>query len=127
MKKFNSILLIDDDQVHNFLANRLIKQLELSDKIVTFQNGQQGIDYIEGISDSAKFPDLILLDLNMPGRTGIEVLESLKNAGADLNMIQVIIISALVHSNDLELIKSIGVNKVLIKPITKEKLLNSLN
>jgi CheY-like chemotaxis protein len=127
MKKFKSVLLIDDDQVHNFLANRLIKQLELSDQIVTFQNGQQGIDYIEGLSGSAKFPELILLDLNMPVRTGVEFLESLKNLGADLSTIQIIIISALVHSNDLELIKNIGVNKVLIKPITKEKLLNSLN
>lgn len=80
VKGLNCILLIDDDEINNFLNVKLIKRLDIASHIEIAVNGKMGLDYL---TCSGKYihnecfpqPGLILLDINMPLMNGWEFLE----------------------------------------------------
>ncbi len=65
------ILLIDDDEVANFLAERLFKLYNNNLVPTVCRNGKEAVEYLE---TSKIVPDLILLDINMPLMDGFEFL-----------------------------------------------------
>lgn len=90
MKKDIKVLLVDDEEAFvNTLAQRLIMR-DL--KVDTVYNGEQALSFIKQTE-----PDVIVLDLKMPGLHGIEVLREIKNMKAH---IQVIILTG--HGSEKE-------------------------
>jgi CheY-like chemotaxis protein len=72
----NHVLLIDDDEVTNFLNKKIIEKIGGVKNITVATNGFKGIEIIRNISeDGAICPELILLDLNMPVMNGFEFLD----------------------------------------------------
>ena len=76
-KKLKCILLVDDDEFVNLLHKTVIEDLEISKNVEIAESGDTALDLLEcpKIKD-CKTPDLIFLDLNMPGMTGWDFLES---------------------------------------------------
>ena len=76
MKQLDTILLIDDDPATNFLHKLIIKKQGVAKQIICLQNAEVALEYLE---DNAKkglhYPELILLDINMPGMDGWEFIE----------------------------------------------------
>lgn len=79
-KKLPCILLIDDDEPTNFIHEMVIRRVNCADKIVTVESATEGLDYLKN-TDHPDYvrPSLIFLDINMPGVTGWEFLESYEN------------------------------------------------
>jgi CheY-like chemotaxis protein len=83
MRKLSGILLIDDDDTTNFLNQRLLERMQVTENIRTFVNGKQAFDYLYNVSnknyevsDRNYFqPELIFLDINMPVMDGFEMLD----------------------------------------------------
>lgn len=76
-KKLNCILLIDDDEATNFIHKRVIREADCAEKVVAVQSGDEGLDYLKSREDGEHpRPDLIFLDVNMPGIDGWEFLEA---------------------------------------------------
>lgn len=77
-KKLNCVLLIDDDDVTNFLNRRVIECAEVAEHIEVKLNGKEALDYLSRIYETEKTPSadplLILLDINMPIMDGWEFL-----------------------------------------------------
>lgn len=74
-KKLNCILLVDDNEPTNFLHEMIINESDCSEQIVSVESAREGLDYVESAIKGAKeFPELIFLDINMPGMTGWEFL-----------------------------------------------------
>jgi CheY-like chemotaxis protein len=121
-----SILLVDDDEINNFISIKLIKKALLNTDITACLNGKFAIDQLLEIShkDPAKLPDYILLDINMPIMNGWEFLEEYEKFKIDpQHKTKIFIISSSVFSNDISKAKSYPLVKDFIsKPLNIEKI-----
>lgn len=76
-KKLGAILLIDDNEADNFFHKRTIQEADCCDEIITFKDAEEALDFFKNAPESFK-PDLIFLDIHMPGLNGWEFLEEYK-------------------------------------------------
>ena len=77
--KIKCILLIDDDRATNFLNEIVIKKTDCTDQIQVAGGGQQALEFLKsGLAGKSPWPDLILLDINMPMMNGWQFLEEFK-------------------------------------------------
>ena len=84
----------------------------------TARGGQEALDAV-----SALKPDLILLDIMMPGMDGFEVIKRLKSS-PETDDIKILVLSALNSNEDVVKGLSMGASDFITKPIIMEKLLN---
>jgi CheY-like chemotaxis protein len=121
-----SVLLVDDDEINNFISIKLIKKALLNTEIMACLNGKFAIDQLVDIQrkDPAKLPDYILLDINMPIMNGWEFLDEYKRINLDpLGKTKIYIISSSVFSNDINKARSYTLVKDFIsKPLNVDKI-----
>jgi len=121
-----SILLVDDDEINNFISIKLIKKALLTSDIMACLNGRFAIDQLVDIQkrDPEKLPDYIFLDINMPIMNGWEFLDEYKRLNIDpLGKSKIFIISSSVFSNDINRARSYPIVKSFIsKPLSVEKI-----
>ena len=120
------ILLIDDDEINNFISIKLIKKALSNAEISSCLNGKVAIEELiemQKISPE-KLPDFILLDINMPIMNGWEFLDEYKRLNVDsTGKSKIFIISSSVFSNDISRAKSYPLVKNFIsKPLSVEKI-----
>ena len=109
------VLAVDDIPLNLLLVQKMLSRFNF--KLRTAANGQQALDAV-----AAKKPDLILLDLMMPGIDGFEVIRRLRADPATAD-IQIVILSALNSNEDVVKGFNAGANDFIMKPIIMEKLL----
>ena len=68
-------MLVDDNPHDNFFHERVINQNNAADIVVAKQTGMDALEYLKSKKDEDMHPDLIFLDINMPGMNGWEFLE----------------------------------------------------
>ena len=112
--KFN-VLAVDDIPLNLLLVQKMLSRFNF--RLRTAANGQQALDAV-----AAEKPDLILLDLMMPGIDGFEVIRRLRADPATAD-IQIVILSALNSNEDVVKGFNVGANDFIMKPIIMEKLL----
>ncbi len=121
-----SVLLVDDDEINNFISIKLIKKALLNTEIMACLNGKFAIDQLYEIQkkDPAKLPDYILLDINMPIMNGWEFLDEYKRLNIDpQGKTKIYIISSSVFSNDINKARSYPLVKDFIsKPLNVDKI-----
>ncbi|MEO7264321.1 MAG: response regulator [Ferruginibacter sp.] len=119
------ILLIDDDEINNFLSREIITLYYPGTNVQSFTDAYSGLEYIqEKIITNASIPGIILLDINMPKMNGWEFLDSL-NEPVYRNKITstIYIYTSSVYDGDIAKARSFSlVKKLLSKPLSKEVL-----
>lgn len=132
MNKINCTLLIDDDNIANYLSRSLIKKLNICTTVEVVNNGNQALNYItDNCQKEGKniCPQLILLDINMPGMDGFEFL----NAYQDLEFenkekVIIVMLTTSTSQKDIERLENYtNVVSFISKPLTEEKLRPVLN
>ena len=128
MNSLKSVLLVDDDNINNFINERLLTKNNFCDNIVIKNNGDQALSYLQNeCLERRIFPDLILLDINMPVINGIEFIEILHKLNiAELNLIKICILSTSENESDLQKVNKMGDFFWVSKPLTQEKLIHIL-
>ena len=115
------ILVIENDDRDFQLIEHALEGSGLGTKVIRVVDGVHGIDYLQGFApfeDRAKywFPDVILLDLNMPRMSGFDVLEWLER-NPKLRVIPTIIMSSSALPIDVQRAYDRGANGYFVKPI----------
>ncbi len=121
MSDMSHILLVEDNQDDYEAAVRSLKKNHFMNPVHWCKNGQDALDYLyrEGqYSDNpdVKTPDLILLDLNMPGVDGRQVLQRLKE-DPEKRSIPVVILTTSKDSKDVDKCYEIGASTYIQKPV----------
>lgn len=113
MAKNLKILLIEDNLIEIMKMKRTISLLKLEHTMQEAKNGEEALKILE---DKSNFPDIILLDLNMPKMSGIEFLTIIKNS-KDFQHIPTIILTTSDNQKDLFECYRIGVSGYILKPL----------
>lgn len=122
MKKYKFILLIDDDEVSNYLTEITLKTEGLAEKIETALNGEEGLSKLKNIYGDGRIekPELILLDISMPVLDGFGFLQKFN----DLELTQkpkVVILTSSRNRKDMAKIKNYNIAGYLNKPLSADE------
>jgi CheY-like chemotaxis protein len=119
-----TILLVEDDPGHARLIERNLRRAHITNDIITLSDGQQAVDYLFKEQTYAGavhiMPLLILLDLNLPGLDGYQVLTRLK-ADERTRHIPVIILTTTDEPYEIERCYALGCNVYITKPVEYEQ------
>ena len=121
MEKLAHILLVEDNHMDVVLTLDAFKEAKLKNKVSVAHDGQEALDYLFGREKYANRklfpkPNLILLDLKMPGIDGFEVLRQIKNT-EKLKRIPVVILTSSKEEGDRAMSYDMGANSYLLKPV----------
>jgi len=111
------VLLVEDDPGDVLLAREAFAQSAISSQLHVTADGDQAIGFLRrtGPYASAPRPGLILLDLNLPGRGGLEVLAELK-ADDDLKSIPAVVLTTSAARDDILRSYQLHANAYVTKP-----------
>lgn len=123
-----NILLVDDDNIFNFLNTKLLESSGIASEIHTAGNGQEALDLLNNyFSGTTSLPDVILLDLNMPVMDGFGFLEAFKKLNLPRKeKVSIIIVTSSEDPKDMARAKRMGITNYLTKPVSREALLRAL-
>ena len=114
-----TVLLVEDDQHDVIFMREASKAAEIPHSLTIVNDGQTAVDYLAGVNgyhdrERHPLPDLIVLDLNLPRRTGFEVLEWLR-VQPTLRTVPVVMLTTSTHQADIERAYQLGVSSYLVK------------
>jgi two-component system response regulator len=124
------IMLVEDNEDDYEATLRSLRKNHFVNPIKWCRNGQEALDCLSGKGDiadavAAQKPDLILLDLNMPGIDGLHVLNIMK-ADATLRSIPVVVLTTSTDPRDIADCYDIGANSYIQKPVNLEGLTDAI-
>jgi CheY-like chemotaxis protein len=122
-----TMLLVEDDPNDILLIQRAFAKASLVNPLKVVRDGEEALSYLAGggeFADRGRYPvpSLVLLDLKLPRRSGLEVLQWLRDQPA-LKHIPVIVLTSSKESSDINRAYSLGANSYLVKPVGFEGLL----
>ncbi len=123
--KLDTILLVDDDMISNYITEEMIRERGIAKTIKTATDGKQALDILQNIQQAqsaARDSILVLLDLNMPMMDGFEFMDELQA----LKLQQQVVVAILTSSNnyrDLSQASKYRFAAYLQKPISIEEVL----
>jgi CheY-like chemotaxis protein len=121
------VLLVEDDPADVRLIQRAFNTLPSPVAISRLTNGDEAVSYFSGdapFENRAAFPipELLLLDIKLPRRSGFEVLQWLRKQDSGLRRLPVIMLTSSRHSADINRAYDLGANSYLSKPETGQQL-----
>ena len=132
MKTIRKILIVDDDEITCFIQKECLETVGIAEEVDYVNDGMQAITYIQENctvkpEHQSDCPDLVFLDINMPGMNGFEFLEEFKNfKGPSLNRIHVVMLTSSVSPKDLKEAGKFAdhLSGYITKPLTEESVKN---
>jgi CheY-like chemotaxis protein len=122
------IYIVDDNTDHHFLLYQILKQLAVPCSVRFFQDGTSLHHHLQSLT---RLPALIILDLNMPGINGLQLLKLLKQQSQDhrsrINLIPVVMMSSDVRPDKITQCYQAGANGFITKPLDFEHMKSTLN
>lgn len=124
METFKKVLLIDDDDIVNSINSVIIKHAKFANEVESINNVPGAIEFLNQVKSSPDSPDVIFLDLNMPGQDGWDFIEEYEK----LNMngsTKVIMLTSSISAKDEERASSSNcITAFISKPLSPELLEN---
>ncbi len=125
MTRYQTVLLIEDDEVDVLNVKRAFRKKGFTQHLHFAENGLDAIEKLSHKGDLVPFPDLILLDLNMPRMGGFEFLRSRKENPILLE-IDIYVMSTSAAEEDIKLAEELGASGYVAKPLYTERFADEL-
>lgn len=124
MKNISSVIIVEDSEPDQFLCKIMLERYDPDIEILQAYDGQEALDIL---SKCDKQPDMILLDINMPGMDGYEFLDTYcKDTYCntpDCNKAKIVMLTSSAYEGDRKRSMAYGcVSGYIMKPLTIEKL-----
>ena len=124
-----TIVMVEDDEGHARLIEKNIRRAGVNNEIVPFTDGTSALNFLLGADDSgevsAKRAFLILLDLNLPDMTGIDILQRVK-ANEHLKRSPVVVLTTTDDQREIQRCYDLGCNVYITKPVNYEGFANAI-
>jgi len=112
-----TVLLVEDEANDALLLQRAFHRANLTSLLSVVTDGEQAMTYLESaVEKSQEIPSLLLLDLNLPRTSGLEVLEWLRQKPAPLIDLSVIVLTSSRDTDDIDKAYALGANSYMAKP-----------
>jgi DNA-binding response OmpR family regulator len=114
------ILLVEDDENDVFFFQRAMRKAQIENPLHVARDGREGLNYLAGKApftdrDQHPLPALLVLDINLPHYTGLEVLQWIREQPAFRTLI-VLILTSSSSEVDVREAYTLGANSYLLKP-----------
>jgi two-component system response regulator len=119
MNAIKSILLVEDNLDDVALTQRAFKKSQIANEIIVVHDGAQALDFLQPAGSDTENPPLpavVLLDLNLPKVSGLEVLERLR-AHERTRLLPVVILTSSREEQDVMESYRLGANSYIRKPV----------
>jgi len=125
-----TIIMIEDDEGHATLIERNIRRAGVNNEIVKFASGKPALDYLIGGGGGASGvqngrPYLVLLDLNLPDMSGVDILRRLKET-PKTERIPVVVLTTTDDKDEIQRCYDLGCNVYVTKPVNYENFANAI-
>ena len=121
--------MIEDDEGHARLIERNIRRAGVNNEIITFSTGKEALTHLLGPDGSGEVSTkrclLVLLDLNLPDMTGVEILSTVK-ANPHLRRSLVIILTTTDDQREVQNCYDLGANVYITKPVDYDNFANAV-
>jgi CheY-like chemotaxis protein len=125
MAAISCTLLVDDDDTTNFLNQKLLQRMAVTDTVLVAGNGQEALDLLYTHCESPTSPTcpaLILLDMKMPRMNGFEFLQAYaERAGRKNPAVVIIMLTTSLNPLDVARMQGLPIAGYLTKPLTRDK------
>ncbi len=119
-----TIVMVEDDAGHARLIERNIRRAGVHNEIIPFSDGTSALEFLFG-SDHRDRPLLILLDLNLPDMTGIDILARVKDH-EHLKRAPVVVLTTTDDKTEIQRCYDLGCNVYITKPVEYESFANAI-
>jgi CheY-like chemotaxis protein len=123
------IVMVEDDEGHALLIEKNIRRAGVSNEIVHLPDGASALNFFFNTMGKANerrtSPILVLLDLNLPDMTGVELLQRLK-ADSELRLAPVIVLTTTDDKTEIQRCYDLGCNVYVTKPVDYDNFANAI-
>lgn len=110
------IVVVEDNSDHAELLLIALKRLDTACEVTVFGSGEAALDFLRARDPEEETPRLILLDIKLPGCTGLETLEELKSSPRTAG-IPVVVLTTSDSPEDIEIAEKLGADMFLTKQV----------
>jgi DNA-binding response OmpR family regulator len=129
MSEHVTIIMIEDDEGHALLIERNIRRAGVTNDIMPFKNGTDAVRFLFGPDGSGSVNSgralLILLDLNLPDMSGVDILKRVK-ANEHLKLTPVVVLTTTDDEREIKRCYDLGANVYITKPVNYESFANAI-
>jgi CheY-like chemotaxis protein len=114
-------MLVDDNADDNFFHERVIRKNGYAEVVISMESGAEALQYLKEVQDESKYPELIFIDINMPGMNGWEFLEEFNTLEIAKKISKTcIMLTNSENPDDIAKANELGVLDFKTKPLTVE-------
>jgi CheY-like chemotaxis protein len=124
-----TIIMVEDDEGHARLIEKNIRRAGVSNEIVSFTDGTSALSYLMGPDGTGEVNQgrqlLVLLDLNLPDMTGVDILEKVKG-NEHTKRSPVVVLTTTDDQQEIQRCYDLGANVYITKPVDYEGFANAI-
>ena len=124
-----TIIMVEDDEGHARLIEKNIRRAGVNNEMIAFSDGSSALAYLFGADGSGECSAgrhlLVLLDLNLPDMTGVDILAKIKS-NSHLKRSPVVVLTTTDDRREIQRCYDLGANVYITKPVNYEGFANAI-